>query len=197
MARRRALQRVEQGRWPGVAQQPVVRSVPEGDRCPRSRMPSCNGGGPSRPRGWQLMAGAGCTRASGVRRVNANDRSRPGGRKRQDPHSTLCRPSSRPPDRQQRRDSVEEPGWRAGCMRIELALIANRAARGSAPLGLSSRSCFDPRRQPLAHPSEVLRCRCEQELVMRSAEPTQPQPVELQDPFEVGEEHLHLLAFAH
>ena len=32
---------------------------------------------------------------------------------------------------------------------------------------------------------------------MRSGEPTQPQPVELQDPFEVSEEHLYFLAFSH
>jgi hypothetical protein len=55
-------------------------------------------------------------------------------------------------------DSFEEVGWRRRYAAIDLALILNRVARATR----AARS-FKPRllpswRQPLAYPSEVLRC---------------------------------------
>jgi len=44
--------------------------------------------------------------------------------------------------------------------------------------------------------SEVLGCGCEVELVTRAVRPAQSQSTELQDAFEVGEQHLDLLPFA-
>lgn len=61
---------------------------------------------------------------------------------------------------------------------------------GAATRPVTSYSCWC---EPASHSSQVLSCCSHQELVSRPAYASQPQSIELQYAFEVGEQHLHLL----
>lgn len=64
------------------------------------------------------------------------------------------------------------------------------SVRAPAERLVTSYSC---RREPASHSSQVLSCCSHQELVTRPAYASQPQSVELQNAFQVGKQHLHLL----